>query len=261
MVIAGIPASTLLCLFLLALVAGIIDAMAGGGGLLTVPGLMAAGLPPVSALATNKLQGIFSSLSATIHFWRKGKIRFRDHIVPALAAFAGAIGGAASLTCIDPALLKKIIPFLLIAIAFWVLCSPKLGDVPRKARISFLVSALTFIPIVGFYDGFLGPGTGTFFALGNVALLGLKLDEATIRAKIYNFMSNLGGLLFFILSDHVMWIYGGAMIIGTIIGGNIGARLILKHGVGMIRPVLVIMSLAMSVKLLWQQDFVQKVFN
>lgn len=256
-----VPLLTLGWLFGLALVAGAVDAMAGGGGLLTAPGLMAVGLDPISAFATNKFQGIFSPLSATIHFWRKGKIKLREHIVPGLAAFVAAICGAASLSAANPHFLKAVVPFLLIAIALWVLFSPKLGDVPRKARLSFAVFACTLVPLIGFYDGFFGPGAGTFYALSAVGLLGVKLDEATVRAKVYNFMSNLGGLLFFMASGHVVWMYGGAMIIGTIIGGNIGARLILKHGTGLIKPVLVIMSLAMSAKLLWQQGTLQKLFS
>ena len=245
----------------MALVAGVVDSMAGGGGLLTLPSLLAAGLDPVSALATNKSQGIFSSLSATIHFRRKGKIKLREHVLPAGAAFVGAFLGAASISSANPQFLKMLVPFLLIAIALWVLFSPQLGHVERKARISFSVCALTLIPVVGFYDGFLGPGAGTFYALGMVSLLGLTLHEATLRAKIYNFASNLGGLSFFLFSGHIVWAYGLAMIAGTIIGGNIGARLIIQHGTNLIKPVLVFMSLAMSIKLLWQQGFIQKLLN
>ncbi len=240
-------------LFILALVAGVINSMAGGGGLLTVPGLMAAGLDPVSAFATNKLQGIFGTASAALQFWRKGRVRFRDHLLPAATAFLSSVCGAASLSYLDPSFLKAIVPFVLILVAFVVLLKPNLGKTPREARLSFAAGAVTVIPVIGFYDGFLGPGTGSFFALGAVAFLGVGLEGATIRAKIYNFMSNLGGLLFFISSGHVSWTYGAVMAAGTIIGGNIGARLILKHGAEVIKPVLVTMSLAMSIKLIWQQ--------
>ena len=252
---------TLGWLFLVALVAGIIDAMAGGGGLLTLPSLLAVGLDPVSALATNKSQGIFSSLSAAVHFWRKGKLTLRDHALPAGAAFAGGLIGAISISLADPHFLKILVPFLLIAIALWVLLSPQLGHVDRKGRLSFAACSLSLIPVVGFYDGFLGPGTGTFYALGLVSLLGLTLHEATLRAKLYNFASNLGGLSFFFFSGHIVWTYGLTMITGTIIGGTIGARMIIQHGTKLIKPMLVIMSLAMSVKLLWQQGILQKLFN
>ena len=246
--------------FFLALVAGIIDAMAGGGGLLNLPALMAAGLPPTSAIATSKFQGIFSSLSATVHFWRMGKVRLREHWLPAFGAFFGSIGGAISLTYINADILRVLVPFFLIGIALWLLLSPKLGDIPRTARLSLIAYALIFIPFIGFYNGFFGPCTGTFFALGSVALLGLKLGEATIQAKLYNFMSTLGSLLFFLFDGHVVWTYGCVMAVGTIIGGTIGARLILRHGTSLIKPVLVTVSLLMSLKLLWQQGFLQKIF-
>jgi len=248
-------------LFVLALVAGAIDAVAGGGGLLTVPGLLAVGLDPVSVVATNKLQGMFGPLSATVHFWRHGRIRLSEHLLPAGAAWAGGVAGAASLSLADPELLKTLVPVLLIAVAVWVLFSPNLGEVPRRARVSAAVFALTLVPLVAAYDGFFGPGAGTFFALGAVSLLGVTLQEATVRAKLCNFASNLGALGFFVFSGHVVWAYGAAMILGTIIGGNLGARLILARGTGLIRPVLVVMSLAMSGKLLWQQGFIQRMLN
>ena len=240
----------LLGLFVLALAAGAIDAMAGGGGLLTVPGLMATGLDPISVFATNKLQAIFGPLSATVHFWRKGRIKPQEHVWPALAAFTGALFGAASLSLINPTKLKVVVPYCLIAIALWVLVSPKLGGIPRKTRISPNVCSLVFVPAIGFYDGFFGPGAGTFYAFGLVSLLGLTLHEATLRTKIYNFASNLGALLFFLFFGHIAWLYGIVMVAGMIIGGNIGARLILRHGTALIKPVLVVVSLAMSVKLL-----------
>ena len=237
-------------LFVLALVAGTVDAMAGGGGLLTVPGLFATGLEPVSVFATNKVQGIFSSLSASVHFWRQGKVNLRENAWPALASFAGAAAGAASLTLIDPQLLRDAVPYLLIAVAIWVLFSPKLGHVESKAHLSTNAYGLTLVPLIGFYDGFFGPGTGTFFALSMVALRGHTLSEATVRAKLFNLASNVGALSVFIFAGHIAWVYGIVMAAGMIIGGNIGARLVLKHGTALIRPLLVIVSIAMSIRLL-----------
>lgn len=190
-------------LFVLALVAGTVDAMAGGGGLLTVPGLFATGIEPVSVFATNKVQGIFSSLSATLHFWRQGKLNLRENALPALASFVGAFGGAACLTLVDPQMLRDVVPYLLIAVAVWVLFSPKLGHVESIARMSAGAYSLTFVPAIAFYDGFFGPGTGTFFALSMVALRGHTLGEATVRAKLYNFASNLGALAVFLFSGHI----------------------------------------------------------
>jgi uncharacterized membrane protein YfcA len=242
----------LLGLFVLALVAGTIDAMAGGGGLLTIPGLMATGLPPVTVLATNKFQAIFSSASATYHFWKSGRLPVLKLWKPALASMLAAAAGAASLTFINPGLLRDMVPFLLIGICGWLLLSDDLGKEPGAARVKFSVLAVTLVPLVGFYDGFFGPGTGTFFAMGMVALGGFALDQATMRAKLFNFMSNLGALIFFLFTGHIVWIIAIVMACGMVTGGAIGARLVLKHGTGLIKPLLIVTSLAMSVRLLWQ---------
>jgi len=244
---------TLLALFMLALVAGAIDAMAGGGGLLTVPGLLATGMDPISALGTNKLQGCFGTAAATFRFWRHKRLVLSEHLVGIGATLAGALAGAVAVFFISPHHLRTLIPFLLIAIALWLLCQPRLGDVARKARLSPLAYSLTMLPLIGFYDGFLGPGTGSFYALSAVALLGLSLEEATARAKLFNFTSNLAPTLYFALQGKVVWLYAAAMVPGMILGGTLGAHLVLRHGARLVRPMLVVMSLAMSAKLLWDQ--------
>jgi uncharacterized protein len=242
----------LLSLFVLALVAGTIDAMAGGGGLLTVPGLMATGISPIAALATNKVQAIFSSASAALHFWRNGRLNLSALWRPALLAVLGALGGAASLTVIDPGVLKHLVPFFLIGVCGWLLLSDDFGKTPGPARLSRTAAGCTLVPLVAAYDGFFGPGTGTFFAFGLVALLGIGLDQATVEAKLYNFMSNLGALLFFLMGGHIVWTYAIVMACGMIVGGSFGARLVLKHGTGLIKPLLIVTSLVMSTRLLWQ---------
>lgn len=243
----------LILLFGLAIVAGAVDTMAGGGGLLVVPGLLAAGLDPVGAFATNKLQALSGTAGATFQFWRQGKVRLKDHLLPALVAFLSAVGGAASLSCLDPTVVKSIAPFLLIVVALVLLARPNLGDIPRRARLSRSAGLLTIIPLVGFYDGFFGPGTGTFFAVGAVALLGMGLQQATINAKIYNFASNLGGLIYFATDGRPCWSVGAVMAVGTLFGGTLGAHLVLQHGARIIRPFVVTMSIAISLRILGQQ--------
>ncbi len=240
-------------LFFLAFVGGVIDAIAGGGGLITLPGLLSVGLDPVSALATHKFQGIFSSLSATVHFWKKRQINPRDYIPGCVMAILGSLTGVWILTLMDESLLKTIVPFLLIIIVLIVLFKPNSGVVPAKAKVSSLAFVLGVIPVIGFYDGFFGPGTGMFFTMGGVVLLGMTLQAATIQAKLYNFMTNLAALLLFIWAGHVAWLYGCVMACGTAIGGYIGARLIVKHGANIIKPILITMCLLMSFRLLWQQ--------
>ena len=242
----------LLGLFVLALIAGTIDAMAGGGGLLTVPGLMATGIPPVSALATNKFQAIFSPISASYHFWRAGRLDLAKLWRPALLSAGAAALGAAGLSHIDPNTLKQMVPFLLMGICGWMLLSEDFGKAPGEARLSHAAAGLTLVPLVGFYDGFFGPGTGTFFALGLVGLTGLTLDQATVEAKLFNLMSNLGALLFFLVKGHIVWSFAIVMASGMVTGGAIGARLVIRHGTGLIKPLLIATSLIMSLRLLWQ---------
>jgi len=238
-------------LFAVACVAGGIDAIAGGGGLLTVPALMSVGLDPAVVLATNKMQGFFGLFSATLHFWREGRIRWRDHIVPMSMAFFASALGASLLVLAEPHFIKKMVPFLLIAIAVLIMLNPRLGHVQQRAKMSARLCGLTLVPLVGAYDGFFGPGGGTFYAFGLVSLLGVTLQEATFRAKLYNLASNLGGLSCFLIAGHIAWDCAIVMIAGTVIGSQIGARLVVGRGVFLIKPMLVIMSLAMSVKLLW----------
>lgn len=248
-------------LFVLALIAGTIDAMAGGGGLLTIPGLMATGLPPISVLATNKMSAIFSPLSAAYHFWKAGRLDIVKLWKPALLSGLGAACGAASLTFIDPGLLKQLVPFFLIAICGWLLLSEDLGKTEGPVRVKFAVLAVSLVPLIGFYDGFFGPGTGTFFAMSMVGLAGLTLDQATVHAKLFNFMSNLGALIFFLFTGHIVWIIAVVMACGMVAGGALGARLVLRHGTALVKPILIVMSLAMSARLLWQNGTLATLWN
>ena len=251
---------TLSLLFILALVAGCIDSMAGGGGLLTVPGLLATGLDPILALATNKCQGTLGTSSAVYRFWRSGKVDIRKNLPTALVAFFAGMAGAASLTFIDPNQLKTIIPFLLMAIGVWILLKPSIGEQVQKEKIKPITYLFFIAPIIGFYDGFLGPGAGSFFTLSLVFFLGYKLDDATARAKVLNMMSNFGPLLFFIVQGKVIWPIAMVMAGGALIGSNIGARLVIKHGTALVRPLLVIVSFVMSVKLLSDNPAIKAMF-
>lgn len=242
-----------LLLFGIALVAGCIDAMAGGGGLITVPALLWAGLPPVQALATNKAQAVFGSFAATVRFLRAGAIDLRATALAVGCTFLGSAAGAVAVQVLESDLLAGLVPVLLIAFSLYFLFSPRVSDLDSRRRVGDRAFALTVGTGVGFYDGFFGPGTGTFFAMGYVALLGLSLRRATAHAKLLNFTSNLAAFLFFIAGGHVIWGIALAMAAGQLAGGWLGAHLVLRHGAGLVRPVLVIVSLAISVKLLLGQ--------
>ncbi|MFK8067167.1 MAG: TSUP family transporter [Gammaproteobacteria bacterium] len=233
-----------------ACIAGFIDAIAGGGGLLVLPVLLWAGLTPAQALATNKLQAVFGSFTATLHFIRQGKINLKSMRLPIVMSFFGAACGTLLIQQFDNASLEKIIPFLLIGFAVYFLFSPRVGDLNTNPRISQNTFAFTAAFLIGFYDGFFGPGTGSFFAVAFVILLGYNLTEATAHAKLLNFVSNLAALIFFIVGGKVIWTIGLVMAIGQIIGAYFGAHMVIHHGAPLIKPFLVITSLAITLKLI-----------
>lgn len=240
----------LLSLSAVAGLAGFVDAIAGGGGLLTVPALLWAGLPPVQALATNKAQAVFGSFTASAHFVRHGRVDLR-RLAPAIACtFVGAATGALAVQHLHPELLSRLVPVLLIGFALYFLFSPRIGSADAEHRISHPAFALLIGTGVGFYDGFFGPGTGTFFAAAFVLLLGYNLTRATAGTKVLNFTSNFAALLLFAANGQVLWPLGLAMGLAQIAGAWTGARLVVRHGSRLVRPLLVVVSLALSLKLL-----------
>jgi uncharacterized membrane protein YfcA len=232
-----------------AFIAGIVDAMAGGGGLITLPALLAAGVPPVSALATNKLQSSFGTGTAFLAFARAGHVDLRRFAWPAAASFLGAAAGALTVQQIDSSFLAAFIPVLLIAMAIYFLVGPNMAEEDRHTRLGsvglFLVAAA-----IGFYDGFFGPGTGSFFTTALVALAGLGLTRAVAHTKLLNLASNLAALLAMMAGGHVLWLLGLAMAAASIVGGQVGAHAAIRFGGRAVRPLLVLMCLALTVKLL-----------
>lgn len=242
----------LLALLLLAgFIAGGIDSIAGGGGLITVPVLLFAGVTPAQALATNKLQSSFGSFAASLHFVRAGLVKPREIISLVLATFAGSALGTLIVQQLDPSFLNGLIPVLLMLIALYFLFSPNLGEDDVQQRISLPLFAATAAFGVGFYDGFFGPGTGSFFAISFIMLLGYGLIKATAHAKVLNFTSNVASLLIFMAGDQVLWSMGLAMGVGQLLGGTLGARMVVRKGSRLIRPLVVIVCLIMCAKLLW----------
>lgn len=238
-----------LILFFVAFIAGLIDTIAGGGGLLTIPTLLYVGIPPATALATNKLQGTFGSFTAAMYFIRKKMVNIKEIKLMLIFTFLGAILGGFALLQIDASILKQVIPILLIIIGFYFLFSPSVGAIDKEKRISIIVFSFTLAFGVGFYDGFFGPATGSFFAIGFIALLGFNLTKATAHAKVLNFVSNISSLCFFMFFGKIYWSIGLCMGVGQICGALIGARLVLKNGQKIIRPIIVIISFAISIKL------------
>ncbi len=242
-----------LFLFSVALIAGFVDAIAGGGGLIAVPALLAAGLSPAQALATNKLQGTGGSLSASIYFISRGLVNLRELKLTIALTFFGSALGTVLVQRITASFLNQLIPFLMLAIAAYFMFSPNPGDKEVRQRMSIPLFSFSVAMLIGFYDGFFGPGTGSFFAIAFVTLLGYSLTRATAHTKVLNCTSNMASLLLFIIGGKVIWTAGLLMLLGQFLGARLGARLVISNGQKVIRPMIVIISLAMSTKLLWDQ--------
>lgn len=232
--------------------AGFIDSIAGGGGLITVPALMLAGLPPDQALATNKVQGSFGAGTAAIAYGRSGLVDLRQQWGTALIAFAAGAAGAALVTWLPTQALRVLLPVILLGIAAFFAFRKGLGDADRAQRMGPALFAATLVAAVGFYDGLIGPGAGAFYMLGFVTLAGFGILKATAHTKLLNFSSNLGGLAVFALTGHPLWLVGLVMIPGQILGAMLGARMAMRIGARVIKPLLVVTSTALALRLLWQ---------
>jgi len=239
-------------LFLTGLAAGLVDSIAGGGGLITVPVLLGVGLPPQIALGTNKLQASFGSGSAMRAFVRSGTVRLNDCRTGIAYTALGAALGTITVQMLDPALLRHIIPWLLVAIVLYTLLTPRLGYEDIRPRLKsgpfFCAAGL----VLGFYDGFLGPGTGSFWVMALMLGLGFNMTRATGYTKVMNFTSNVASLALFICGGSVLWREGLVMGSGQFVGARIGAHMVVTKGTRFIRPVFVTMVLAITAKLIWQ---------
>lgn len=238
-------------LFFVALFAGFIDAMAGGGGLLTIPALLLTGMNPVAVLATNKLQACAGSLSASLAMIKKGLIHPKMMKVALMMAFVGSAVGTVLVQLSPPDFLQKALPFVIGAVGVYTLFSPNLGKLETTPKMSQKLYERTVAPLIGLYDGYFGPGTGTFFSLSQVVLRGRDLVQATARAKLLNFATNIASLIFFILGGHVVWVVGLIMMAGQIIGAYLGSHMVVKGGARFIRPVIVVVCFCMVAKLVW----------
>ena len=233
-----------------AFVTGIIDAIAGGGGLIMMPALLSAGVPPVSALATNKLQSMFGTATACFNCWRKGLIDWRANLLTIVLVAVGASIGALLVQWIDSRALALIIPLLLMAVAIYVIASPRMSDEDAHQR----VSARGYSAVggaIGAYDGFFGPGAGSFYTASLVGLRGLGLTRATALTKLFNVTSNIASVLLFALGGKMFWLLGFCMAAGAMAGGWIGSHTAMRFGARLIRPLLVVLSLALTARLLW----------
>lgn len=240
---------TLAILFGVGMLAGWVDSIAGGGGLIALPALLGFGLSPAQALATNKLQGSFGTFAATLNFVRKGHLNLFEIFPMIVLTFMGSAAGTILIQMLDASLLMTLIPFMLLSVGLYFLLQPKIGETDQKQRLGIWGFSFICGFSIGFYDGFFGPGTGSFFAIAFISLMGFNILKATAHTKALNFTSNIASLLFFILGGQLVWIVGLVMAMGQMIGGFIGSHMSMKHGSRIIRPLLVVVSFAMTAKI------------
>ena len=249
------PPLTIALLAFVALVAGIVDAIGGGGGLLTVPSLLAAGLPTHLALGTNKGVSTWGTAAATVTFARAGKLGFRRGVLGFLGGAIGAIAGAKAQLAFSPDALKPIVLVLLVVAAVTLaVYRPKTRApvAPGEGEAEDSVLApLAIALVLGAYDGFFGPGTGTFVIVAHATFLGAPLSMATADAKAVNLGSNVAALTTFALRGTVLWAIALPMAAGNIIGNVLGARVAVRGGDRIVRGVVITVSLALVAKLAW----------
>jgi uncharacterized membrane protein YfcA len=229
--------------------AGFVDAIAGGGGLISVPALLWAGLPPQIALGTNKLQAVCGTAMAVWKYSKANLVRWSEVRAAALMSLLAASAGTSVVTRISNEFLKLIVPWLLLAVAIYVMLNPNLGKKARRQLLKPRTFACYAGCVIGFYDGFFGPGTGTFWTLACLSLLGLDLTKATAFTKVVNLASNLSSVAVFTMMERVHYPAAAIMIMGQLIGSRLGAGMAVRHGAVFIRRIFLMVVFAMILKL------------
>ncbi|KGJ97414.1 TSUP family transporter [Colwellia psychrerythraea] len=249
---ASLTIEIALFLFTVAIVAGFLDTLAGGGGLLTLPALMMSGMPPLSALATNKLQSCMGTATASVMMLRGRRVRWHQVKYLMLCAFIGSAIGTLIIQFIDAQMLTMVIPIVITIIGLYFLFTPTIDEDNKPAKVSSVNYKRFVVPIIGCYDGIFGPGTGSFFTLAGRALRGQKFLEATAIAKTLNFSTNIASLIVFIFAGQVIWMVGLTMMVGQFIGAWLGSHCLFKIPVNYLRYLVVFMCFAMLAKYISQ---------
>lgn len=233
-------------LLVMGFLSAFIDATVGGGGLVSVPALLTVGLPPALALGTNKLAGTLSSFTSSLSFWTSGKVNVRlvSRLFP--FSFIGSVIGADLARHLSSSFLRPMVVCLLIAVTLYTLFKRRLGatfSYRGLTRWLVLLAAVTAL-VIGFYDGFFGPGTGSFLIMAFV-MIGFDFVQASGNAKVLNFASNLGALITFALLRSIQVEYGLIMGIGMIIGAISGSRVAIRYGVRYVRPLFICITVVL----------------
>ena len=243
----------LLLLALAALSAGFVDAVVGGGGLIQLPALLLAlpGATPAQVLATNKLGSICGTTVSSATYYRRVQPDPRTFLPLMLLAFLGSVGGAFVASHIPRSAFEPIVLVALVLVGAWVLFKPALGreSVLRFSGHRHTAAAMATGLAVGFYDGALGPGTGSFFVIGLVGLLGYNFLDASAKAKMANWATNLGALCVFVPQGVVLWKVGLVIGLSNLVGGYLGARVAVARGSGFVRVFFIVVVAAFIVRI------------
>ena len=241
--IADLDLYTVAFLIVAGFVACFIDSTVGGGGLISTPALLALGMPVPLALGTNKLAASTGALTSVISFWRAGKINKKVALCFMPLSFIGSAVGAYVVYLLPEALMKNIIVVMLVAVAIYTYFRKDWGDVAAKEDMGVkeLIAVALLALALGFYDGFFGPGTGSFLIFGFL-FIGCDFVTAAGNAKALNFASGMGALMSFALSGSVVWMYGVIMAIGMIFGAILGSRMAITKGAAYVRPLYLLVT-------------------
>lgn len=235
--------------------AGLIDSMAGGGGLIAVPVLLYTGIAPATVLGTNRLQSCVGELNAIIHFIKKQQLSLKKLISGIFYTAIGSTLGTLLVQIIHPLILQKLIPILLIFVLIYTVTSSGFRKKSIRPKLPEKLFLCYFGLLIGFYNGFFGPGTGSFWLAGFMFFLAYPIVQATTHAKPLNLTGNVVSLVWFALGGHIQYLYAFLMALGQVAGSSIGARLVIYKGHILIRPLFVIVVTIMSVDLLIKNYF------
>lgn len=237
----------------LVFLAGLVDAIAGGGGLISLPAYLIAGVPPHMAIATNKLSSAMGTTVSTARFARNGFINVKVSVFCAVAALAGSAIGANIALMVSEAVIEHMMIVVLPVVAFYVLRSKHFGQetgVRRTERQALVISTAAAF-VIGGYDGFYGPGTGTFLLLVLVGLAGFSVQDASGITKVANLSSNVAALVTFMLNGKVLYPLGLVAGLFCIAGHYIGSGMVLDNGLKVVKPVVIVVLALLFVKVIW----------
>ncbi|UVJ40895.1 TSUP family transporter [Arthrobacter sp. CJ23] len=257
----SIQLTTLILIVVAGFAAGWVDAVVGGGGLIQLPALLLVpGITPVQALATNKMGSIFGTTTSAVTYYRRVGPDLKTAVPMAVIALAGSFGGAVLAANLPASVFKPIIVVALVAVALFTALRPNAGELTalrHDGHTHYIVACLIGAAI-GFYDGLIGPGTGSFLVIALVSAMGYAFLEASAKAKIVNMATNAGALIFFLPHGSLLWGLGLVLGLANMAGGYLGARTAVKQGSSFVRIVFLIVVAALIVKLgydVWQDYF------